>query len=137
MEIVFTLQQIETAATAIAVLTKEHKIFTLSGEMGAGKTTLVAAICKALGYTGKTSSPTFSLINEYILPTGNAICHVDLYRIKNLQEAIDAGIEDIVYSDNICFIEWPSITPTLIPTEAVGLTLVKIDDNSRQLTINL
>jgi tRNA threonylcarbamoyladenosine biosynthesis protein TsaE len=137
MEIVFTLQQIETAAVAIAALTKEHKIFTLSGEMAAGKTTLVTAICKALCYTGKASSPTFSLINEYILPDNEVIYHIDLYRIKNLQEAIDAGIEDAIYSGNICFIEWPSITPELIPTEAIAIELIKLNENTRQLKINL
>jgi tRNA threonylcarbamoyladenosine biosynthesis protein TsaE len=137
MEIVFTLQQIETAAVAIAALTKEHKIFTLSGEMAAGKTTLVTAICKALCYTGKASSPTFSLINEFVLLDNEVIYHIDLYRIKNLQEAIDAGIEDAIYSGNICFIEWPSITPELIPTEAIAIELIKLNENARQLRINL
>jgi tRNA threonylcarbamoyladenosine biosynthesis protein TsaE len=137
VEITFNLNEIHNVAEQIATIAKQHNIITLHGEMAAGKTTLVTAICQALGYQGKAGSPTFSLINEFVLPDNEVIYHIDLYRIKNLQEAIDAGIEDAIYSGNICFIEWPSITPELIPTEAIAIELIKLNENARQLRINL
>jgi len=91
-----------------------QKIFCLFGEMGAGKTTFVKALCKALGVVDLVSSPTFSIVNEYAMETGNAVFHFDFYRIKNLDEAYDIGYENYLFSGDYCFIEWPEKIESLL-----------------------
>jgi tRNA threonylcarbamoyladenosine biosynthesis protein TsaE len=94
-------------------------VFALHGPMGAGKTTLVQALCKALGVKEMVHSPSFSLVNEYQLPSGEPVYHLDLYRLKDEEEALSAGIEDCLYSGSYCFVEWPEKAAELIPADAV------------------
>lgn len=108
--------------------------FLLVAEMGSGKTTFVAAFCKHLGVNEETSSPTFSLVNEYDYADG-IIRHIDLYRLKKVEEALDFGIEDYFYDSNYLFIEWPEILESILPD---GFILVKIkvnEDKSRTFSL--
>ncbi|MBL7943166.1 MAG: tRNA (adenosine(37)-N6)-threonylcarbamoyltransferase complex ATPase subunit type 1 TsaE [Flavobacteriales bacterium] len=102
-----------------------RRVFLLYGEMGAGKTTFVRAVCRVLG-AGEASSPTFSLVNEYSLPGGGRIFHLDLYRLKSLAEALDIGIEEYLAGDATLFIEWPGLIENLVEN-AVRVEIVASD----------
>jgi tRNA threonylcarbamoyladenosine biosynthesis protein TsaE len=110
----------------------EERIFALYGTMGAGKTTLIKALCKELGSEDYVTSPTFALINEYSTSTGALIYHFDFYRIKKLEEAYDLGYEDYIYSGNYCFIEWPEMIDQLLP-EGIVEVRIKEGDNGLRL----
>lgn len=92
-----------------------HKIWLLEGNLGAGKTTLIQFICRMLGVKDQVTSPTFSLVNQYALPTGEAVYHFDFYRLRKEEEAVDIGVEEYFYSGSYCFIEWGSQIARLIP----------------------
>jgi tRNA threonylcarbamoyladenosine biosynthesis protein TsaE len=116
------------------------KVFAFEGDMGAGKTTFITALCRAKGVKSAVSSPTFSLINEYGYienEQAKTIYHIDLYRIKNEEEAISAGIEDCLYSGNICFIEWPQKAPHILPSDTVYIYIEVLTKNKRLLKINV
>jgi tRNA threonylcarbamoyladenosine biosynthesis protein TsaE len=115
----------------------EAKIWLLNGEMGAGKTTLSKAICQELGVIDNVSSPTFSIVNEYATQNGGTVYHFDFYRLKNEREALDIGIEDYFYSENICLIEWASQIPALIPENHLVIAIHKHLDNPAMRTIVL
>ena len=99
--------------------------------MGAGKTTIIKAICHELGSSDYVTSPTFALINEYSTNNGSVIYHFDFYRIKKLEEAYDLGYEDYIYSGNYCFIEWPEMIESLLPKGIVEVKIRETDDGSR------
>ncbi|OQY05930.1 MAG: tRNA (adenosine(37)-N6)-threonylcarbamoyltransferase complex ATPase subunit type 1 TsaE [Bacteroidetes bacterium 4572_117] len=105
------------------------------GEMGAGKTTLIKAICNEMGITDITSSPSFSLINEYLDPEGKSIFHFDFYRIDNIEEAFDIGYEDYFYSNSLCLIEWPEKIKTLLPGNHIMVNISTLNTDSRQVEI--
>jgi len=130
MEITFSLDKIDEIAKKILTLSK-HKIFLLEGEMGVGKTTLTKAIAKQLGVKEVTSSPTFSLVNEYQSDDG-LLYHFDLFRLEDLSEAYDIGIEEYLDSDNFCFIEWPEKIMSILP-EYHTLQLNWVDEQTRRL----
>lgn len=109
-----------------------RKVFAFYGEMGAGKTTIITAICKAMGVSGRITSPTFSLVNEYELDNDKPIYHFDFYRIKNIEEAYDFGYENYFYSGNVCFIEWPELIESLLPQDIVEVRII-VDDNEQRL----
>ena len=102
--------------------------------MGAGKTTFIHALCEVKGVKDVVGSPTFSIINEYYCPSGK-IFHIDLYRLKDEEEAIRAGVEDCLYSDHICFVEWPEKAPDLFPNDTVHVFIEVADSETRHLTI--
>ncbi len=95
----------------------DHRVFAFYGQLGVGKTTFIKAICQHLGVQDVVSSPTYSLINEYRIPAGEAVYHFDFYRVKKLEEVFDLGYEDYFYSGNFCFMEWPEKLEHLIPDE--------------------
>lgn len=130
MEITFSLDKIDEIAEKILTLSK-HKIFLLEGEMGVGKTTLTKAIAKQLGVKEVTSSPTFSLVNEY-QSDDSLLYHFDLFRLEDLSEAYDIGIEEYLDSDNFCFIEWPEKIMSILP-EYHTLQLDWVDEQTRRL----
>lgn len=119
---VFCLDEIGNVAADILASYPDNRIFILKGEMGAGKTTLVKALCRHLGVVDETASPTFAIINEYASPNGR-ICHLDLYRLKSVAEALDIGILDIIDSGDYCFIEWPELIEGFLPEGVVTLSL--------------
>jgi tRNA threonylcarbamoyladenosine biosynthesis protein TsaE len=105
--------------------------------MGAGKTTFIHALCEVMNVTDAISSPTFSIINHYKTAAEQTIYHMDLYRIKDENEAINAGVEDCLYSGNICFVEWPEKAPGVFPDETLYITISSVNDNTRKLKLNL
>lgn len=108
------------------------------GEMGAGKTTFVRAFCQFLGALDSTSSPTFSLVNEYRFSKNGKqelVRHLDLYRLKRVEEALDFGIEDFLEDENYCFIEWPQIIENLLPPDVVKIEIKITAPNRRQIVI--
>jgi tRNA threonylcarbamoyladenosine biosynthesis protein TsaE len=137
MEIIYTLDGIEHAAAELITLTKDYKVFTFSGELGAGKTTLIAKICQGLGVQEPVSSPTYSIIQEYELPDKSLIYHMDLYRIKNISEAVDAGVEDCLLSNELCFVEWPEVATSLFPAKTIHIKLQTISSYKRKLVAQL
>lgn len=110
------------------------RVFAFHGEMGAGKTTLVHALCLARGVREPVTSPTFSLINEYLFE-GGLIYHIDLYRIADEEEARRAGIEDCLYSDHICLVEWPEKAPGIFPPGSVDVFIEPLTPEVRTIKI--
>ena len=134
MNIVFSLDQIQETAKQI-IAQKPKKIILFNGEMGAGKTTLIKQLCKSLGVKDATSSPTFSLVNEYQTSDNQNVYHFDFYRINNESEALDMGVEDYLYSGNWCFIEWSEKISSLIPEEHSIVTIDLLADGRRKLEL--
>lgn len=113
---------------------KERKVFAFHGEMGAGKTTMIEALCRSKGVKDVMGSPTFSIINEYVYPENGQeklIYHIDLYRLKDEQEIIQAGVEDCIYSNEICFIEWPEKAPHLLDDAVVHVYISLSSEEER------
>lgn len=137
MEVNFSFADIEQVAAKLLGDCKGFTVFALQGEMGAGKTTLVHALCKVMGVTDNVSSPTFSIINQYSTADGETVFHMDLYRIKDENEAINAGVEDSLYSGNTCFVEWPERAPGIFPDHTVYISISSVNDNTRILKYNL
>jgi tRNA threonylcarbamoyladenosine biosynthesis protein TsaE len=102
---------------------KGHNVLAFEGEMGAGKTTLILEMLKALGIKDPEGSPTYSLVNTYVTPNGKDVYHFDFYRINSIEEALDMGIEDLIYGDALCLIEWPKKVEELLPEETIWLYL--------------
>ena len=115
MDVSFSLDNIRDAAKELLNAIGERSVIALHGEMGAGKTTLVHAVCDLLAVEDAVGSPTFSIINEYSSANGRTLWHIDLYRLKDAAEAAAAGVEDCIYSGNLCFVEWPEIAPGIFP----------------------
>jgi len=105
----------------------------IHGEMGAGKTTFIHALCKELGVTDIVTSPTFSIINEYNIIGGKIVYHMDLYRLKNDQEAVNAGVEDCLYSGNLCVVEWPDRAPAVFPDQTLHIYISLIGEEMRKI----
>lgn len=135
MEIVFELSEIEKGALQFLNATKEYKIIAFSGELGAGKTTFINALCKHLYVEDNVTSPTYSIIQEYNSVDGKVIYHMDLYRIKNTAEAINAGVEDCLNSGNTCLVEWPENAVEVFSLPTVYVQIEIIDNITRKLII--
>ncbi|KAF2510632.1 tRNA (adenosine(37)-N6)-threonylcarbamoyltransferase complex ATPase subunit type 1 TsaE [Flavobacterium foetidum] len=135
MNIIFSLDEIQQTAEQI-ITSNPNKIILFNGEMGVGKTTLIKQLCKTLGVKDATSSPTFSLVNEYQIPEGKKVYHFDFYRIKNETEALDMGVDDYLYSGNWCFIEWSEKIATLLPEEYSTINIALLEDGKRELKLN-
>ena len=110
-------------------------IVVLVGEMGAGKTTFTQSVLRAMGIEDLEGSPTYSLINEYVSPYFGKVYHMDLYRLDSLEEALDIGIEELLYQNVICFIEWPEKIKELLPDNTIWVYLRANEDLSRIITI--
>lgn len=134
MKTTYQLSDIETIATKI-IAYSNNKTLLFYGKMGVGKTTLIKKIAYLLGVTDDTSSPTFSLVNEYI-GNDSKIFHFDFYRIENEEEVYDIGIEDYFYQNAWCLVEWPEKIPSIVPEDAVIIKLIENPDGSRTIEIN-
>jgi len=133
-EIEFDLTRIAAAAEILLQRMGDRRKVALYGQMGAGKTTFVRAICQVLGAVGNVSSPTFAIVNEYSLAeTGDAVYHLDLYRLKTLQEAMDIGVKNYLEDAAYCFIEWPELIEPLLPPDAVRIKLELVNDSQRKI----
>jgi tRNA threonylcarbamoyladenosine biosynthesis protein TsaE len=134
MEITFSLDEIHAAARKI-LDANPKKVILFYGEMGAGKTTLIKALAKTLGVSDATSSPTFSLVNEYETDDHQSVFHFDMYRLKSESEAYDMGMDEYLYSGQWCFIEWAEKIPTLIPREHSTIRIRALANGQRELSM--
>ncbi|ANH60872.1 tRNA (adenosine(37)-N6)-threonylcarbamoyltransferase complex ATPase subunit type 1 TsaE [Dokdonia donghaensis] len=135
MQISYDLSDIEAIADKI-VTTVRSNVLLFYGEMGAGKTTLIKAIVKKLGVTDTISSPTFSIVNEYVTGNEQLIYHFDFYRITNQEEALDMGFEEYIFNGDWIFIEWPDNISKFLPNEADIIKIEKQNTNKRVISIN-
>ena len=133
-DINYSIEEIDKTAKIVLSLNPSTKIFIFNGEMGSGKTTIIKALIKELGYEGTVSSPTFSLINEYF--NGNKIYHFDFYSIKSRNELLDIGIDEYISRNDWCFIVWPSLIADMLPDKYIELNIDVISNDDRKLRIN-
>lgn len=134
MNRIFTLDEINAVAKDFLQQAGHAGVIAFHGNLGAGKTTLIRAVCKAMGVSSTVSSPTFSIINEYRSDTGK-IFHIDLYRLQGEQEVVQAGVEDCLYSGELCLVEWPERAAALLPAETVHVFLEVVDQRERRIVI--
>lgn len=134
MEIEFSLEQINQVAQEVLKQNPE-KVILFNGDMGVGKTTFIKALSKALGVKEATSSPTFSLVNEYETENGRLVYHFDVYRLKSEAEAYDMGIDEYLYSGEWCFIEWAEKIPSLIPQQHSVVNIKLLGNGNRKLVL--
>ncbi|MBN1416320.1 MAG: tRNA (adenosine(37)-N6)-threonylcarbamoyltransferase complex ATPase subunit type 1 TsaE [Bacteroidales bacterium] len=132
-----SLHQLTRASKHFLEITKGRHKFAFTGSMGTGKTTLINAICRQLGVISPVTSPSFTLINEYLTPSGDVIYHFDFYRIKTIEEAFDLGYEEYFYSNAWCFIEWSEKAAAILPDDFVRVNIEVLDNNARNITIEL
>lgn len=124
--------KLEEAAISLLKFAENEKIFLFQGEMGAGKTTLIKSLCLQLGMLENVSSPTYSLVNEYVFHEGR-IFHFDFFRIKNESEAFDLGFEEYLTSGDYCFIEWPEMIPNLWPDSFLEIKIIETESGIRKI----
>lgn len=124
-------------STAFLEAVEGHRVFAFKGEMGAGKTTFISYLSKAMGITDEVSSPTYGYVNEYESPFYGIIYHFDLYRITDETEAYDIGIEEYLYGDNYVFLEWAENIDNLLPEKSVWVTITKDDKDVRTIEVEL
>ena len=134
VELTYKLSEIKDAAAKFWSAMDDRKVVAFHGKMGAGKTTFIHGLCDTKGVKEVVGSPTFSIINEYSFDRG-MIFHIDLYRLKDEEEAIRAGVEDCLYSDHVCFVEWPEKAPGLFPPGTIHAFIEVINSDTRHLTI--
>lgn len=135
MTLSFTLAEIDAAAQKIFEIGNDKKVWALHGEMGAGKTTFIHALCEYLGVTSAIGSPTYSIINEYKSEKAGTIYHMDWYRLKDEEEALQAGVEDCLFSGNMCLVEWPEKARALLPDDTLHLVIELKDEQTRQIIL--
>ena len=139
MELSFSLETIADAARQCWEMNAGTAVFALHGEMGAGKTTFIHALCDLKGVKDVVGSPTFSIINEYNYSEKGEekkIFHIDLYRLRDEEEASRAGVEDCLYSGHICLLEWPEKAPGIFPENTVHVYLELVDSETRRIKIH-
>ena len=123
-------------STDLLALYPEKRVFAFYGQMGAGKTTFIKQLCNEMGIEDVVNSPTFAIVNVYEWPktdnhaAAEDVYHFDCYRLKNLQEALDLGAEEYLYSGCYCFIEWPEMIEELLPEEIVRVR-ISVEENHR------
>ena len=133
MDVIFTLKELVQVAASLWKEGRNKKIWAFYAEMGSGKTTLIHALCEELGVKSAISSPTFAIINEYSSPVAGTIYHMDWYRLKDEEEAVNAGVEDSLLSQAYCLIEWPEKAAGLLPDDAFHIHIEVLDENTRRL----
>jgi tRNA threonylcarbamoyladenosine biosynthesis protein TsaE len=133
-----SLQQVDAFTKTFWDYAKEATVFAIHGPMGAGKTTTITALCKYKGVMDVMGSPTFSIINEYVFTENGAakkMYHIDLYRLKDDEEVVQAGVEDCVYSGEICFVEWPEKAPFLFDEKTVHVVIEPVSETERKVSL--
>jgi tRNA threonylcarbamoyladenosine biosynthesis protein TsaE len=131
-----SLKTINKAARQFIEQIGDETVFAFNGTMGAGKTTFIKAICEELGVTETVNSPTFSIVNEYEAADGRIIYHFDCYRINKIEEALEIGVEEYLYSDNLCFIEWSENIASLLPDSVVNVEITELENGERDVVIS-
>jgi len=130
-------RHLTSAAKQLLKISGDKKIFAFYGAMGAGKTTFIKALCEVLGAIDIISSPTFTLVNEYKTSGGEAIFHIDFYRIKKQEEVFDFGVEEYLTGESYCFMEWPELVEEILPLETVKVKIKADESEQRILSISL
>ena len=131
-----SISDLKEVVASLAVDILKHKVVTFEGDLGAGKTTFIKALCHHLGITDLVSSPTFSIVNEYEHPSDALkVYHMDLYRLADEDELINIGFEDYLDSGDLILIEWPQIAKHLLPSNTIGIHIKLFDNSSRRLTL--
>lgn len=133
--IIKNIDSINETAKEFIKLIDQDTVFAFYGNMGAGKTTFIKAICEELGVEDVINSPTFAIVNEYRSGSAELIYHFDFYRINKVEEAYDFGYEDYLYSGALCFIEWPEKIEEILPGDAVKVTIKENEDGTRSVLI--
>jgi tRNA threonylcarbamoyladenosine biosynthesis protein TsaE len=131
------ITDLPAASVAFIEAIGEKKIIAINAEMGTGKTTFILTLLSAMGVEDASGSPTYSLVNKYESPMFGTIYHFDLYRLKDLNEAFDIGMEEMLYEDAYCFIEWPDIAKEILPDETIWVEMRTNQDQSRTLTLEV
>lgn len=134
----FKLENIREIATRFWKITGNGKVIAFHGNVGAGKTTFIHALCDVKKVKSIVGSPSFSIINEYVYMADGKeekIFHIDLYRLKDEKEALLAGVEDCLYSGHTCLVEWPGNATRLFPKDTIHAFIEVIDDETRLITI--
>ncbi len=121
-----------SAARKLLEYAGESRIFAFYGSLGAGKTTIIKAVCKLLGASDIPGSPSFTLVNEYRTQSGESLYHIDFYRIKNIREVFDLGIEEYLYGRCYCFMEWPEMAEEVLPEKTVKV-LITVGKNEERI----
>lgn len=135
---VFHLLELDTVAQACWSAVQGARVIAFHGGLGAGKTTLIAALCRQQGVLSAVSSPTFALANEYLLPNDRGVIyHLDLYRLENASEAFEAGLEELLHSGSLCFVEWPERVPDILPPATAHVWLEVVSDTERRITVQI
>lgn len=135
MEFTYSLSQLNQIVQQVWQAYHHKKVWLFYANMGCGKTTFINALCQHLRIQQNSSSPTFSIINEYNSEVVGTIYHLDLYRLQDEQEAINAGVEDVLYSNNYCFVEWPEKAIDIMPNDVCNIFINLVDNEIRQLVI--
>ncbi len=130
-------EQLEEAAKAIIEAGKDTDAWLFIGEMGAGKTTLIKAICEVKGVLDEVNSPTFSIVNEYLTADDETLYHFDFYRLEREEEALDIGIEEYFYSGNVCLMEWPERVEGLLPDTFLRIDITENTDHTRTIKLTM
>lgn len=129
-----SIDEIAQAARDFKAAIGHHRVIAFHGEMGAGKTTFIKALCAEFGVTDNVASPTFAIINEYLTPSDETIYHFDLYRLETIADLQNIGAEDYFYSGNLCLIEWPDIAEPLLPGDTLHVTITVLPDKTRKIS---
>jgi tRNA threonylcarbamoyladenosine biosynthesis protein TsaE len=129
------ISKIPEVVKLLLTLSKGKKLFAFYGPMGSGKTTIIKAICSELGAVSQTSSPSFTLVNEYLTKDGETLYHIDFYRIKKQEEVFDFGIEEYFASESYCFMEWPELIEEILPPETYKIRITVGDKEERYLDV--
>jgi tRNA threonylcarbamoyladenosine biosynthesis protein TsaE len=131
----YTLFELEKATNFLVENGAEYEVWAFEGNLGAGKTTLIKAVCHQMGVTDAMSSPTFGIVNEYSTPTGALLYHFDFYRLNSPEEAFNIGVTEYLDSGNFCFIEWPDRVIQFLPDKYLKININLVDENTRELTL--
>ena len=130
-----SLDDLDAVAASLVDAGRAYPVWLFDGEMGAGKTTLIKAVCHRLGVINTVQSPTFSIVNEYVTGTGEPVYHFDCYRLRNEAEALDSGLEEYIDSGARCLIEWPERIAGLLPPDAWTIQL-RVENGERIIETN-
>ena len=131
--IINDLSELDRVAKSLLQTLPDKRIFAFYGSMGAGKTTFIKAICHVLGSEDSVTSPTFTIVNEYVTDKGDSLYHFDFYRLNKVTEALDFGVEEYFDKDSYCFIEWPEIIEDLLPEDTVNVNITINEDKTRSI----
>ncbi len=135
MQFNYSLQNIDEATRAAWAFGSQYKVWAFYGEMGSGKTTLIHQLCEMLQVSSAIGSPTYSIINEYASPLAGTIHHMDWYRLNSIDEALQAGVEDTLYSGYLCFVEWPAKAPELLPGDTLNIHISIVSEDTRSILL--